>query len=129
MASPCYQADGTVNPSRFVKMSGNFKVQQANVDDVLAGISQESTHDAPGLSGSGSDAASSGEPVMVYGETEQCLLETGDSITGGDYLKADSLGRGVKADAGEAYGAQALQSAAAAGARVRVQVRLGLPAS
>jgi len=64
--------------------------------------------------------------MKYYGEGEVCLVEAGAAITRFDKVKADSVGRAVTiASSGttlQNIGARALQSAAAAGELILVQV-------
>jgi hypothetical protein len=107
-----YLAGGNIYPSRFVKLdantdaatpAGSFTVLQAadgtsNGGDPVIGISMEGT-DYPPINDShitvGGYAAIAGEPLKVYGEGEECLLEIGDTVATGDSLKPDSNGKGI----------------------------------
>lgn len=127
--TPAFIANGTILPSRFVKLDAtkDFAViQGAAATDSLIGISQEGTKDAPGVVGAGTDAASAGETLKVFGQGDVCLLEAGAAIVRGARLTSDATGRGVTAapaaGANNGIGAVALQSAAAAGEKIRVQV-------
>ncbi len=118
-------ASGNINPSRFVTKSGAYTVAQATAGAVAIGISQEGSREAP-LPGASSLAAVAGDPIRVYGDTENCLLEAGDVCANGALLKPDATGRGVTAATGEKYYAVAERGAAAAGVKMQVLMRSGV---
>ncbi|QDU97528.1 hypothetical protein [Lignipirellula cremea] len=127
--SPCYVAKGDIVPMRFVKVhSADFSVVQATANAAVRGVSQEGSRTAPTPDVSTLLAASSGETLLVYGETEDCLLEIADDVSPGDKLKSDANGKGVPiATTGttlQQIGAVALEGGAS-GDRIRVQVSLG----
>lgn len=122
---PGQTASGDINPSRFVTKSGAFTVAQAGAGAVAIGISHEGSKTAP-IPGASSLAASAGDPLAVYGDTEACLLEAGAAYAAGAYLKPDSTGRGITAASTEKYSAIAEQAAAAAGVKVIVNVKAGV---
>ena len=132
-SNPRYIAGGTIEPCRFVKAdaTGPFKViQAAAITDKIVGISQPGSHDAPGLSGSGTDAAVSGESINVLGLGEEGLLELGGTVDEGDYLRSDANGKGValaftfSGTATAFYGARALEAGISGDFR-RVQCQIG----
>lgn len=118
-----YIANGTVRPSRFVKLdqTAAFHVLEADAAEQVIGISDEGSRGAPGVGSA--NAALAGDPLKVYQETDVCLLEIG---SGGcdedDYLKSDADGKGVAASAGDSVGARALQPAIE-GDLIRVKVQ------
>lgn len=111
---PRFLAGGTIMPFRFVRLSSPFTVIQATgLTDRIIGISQPGTRQAPGTGGSG-EAALAGEPINVFGDGEEALLELGGTVAVGDYLRSDASGRGVAltftSGAGTAhFGARALE--------------------
>lgn len=128
---PRLVAGGDVYPSRFVKMSTTADDQglQATANDQLIGVSYEGGKFSP-LSDlvSSNPHAESGDPIGLYGDGEQCLLELGGSVTRGGRLKADADGKGVAiATTGttiQQFGAIALESGSS-GEKIRVFVLLG----
>jgi hypothetical protein len=125
MTSPNFVAGGTINPSTFVRITGNNTVSAASAaTQALAGIAQEWSKNAP-IPGATSEAAVSGDQVMVYGETAICLLQsTTAGWTAGDRLTSDANGAGVTASTTNFYGAIALTTLSGSGLG-RVQVLLG----
>jgi hypothetical protein len=125
MSSPNYIAGGDITPSRFVTISGSNTVTQADAaSDKIAGISQEWSKNAP-IPGASSLAAESGDPVMVYGNTDAAFLTaTSSGWTAGDRLTSNATGKGVTASGTDQYGAIALTTVTAEGLG-RVQVLLG----
>lgn len=100
MLAPGFRAGGTIEVSRFVKMgSADFTVVQAAAGtDMPIGVSQDGSHDTPGLSGSTDDAARSGHPLQVYVDGDVCLLCIGSGgVTRGDKIVSDANGKGVTA--------------------------------
>lgn len=91
-------AGGTINPSRFCKLSTTLDntVLECDANEPVVCISSESAQDAP-IPGSGADAAVSGEAFKAYFPGDFCLLELGGTVAPGDYLKSDADGKGVVA--------------------------------
>lgn len=127
MATPNFVANGTIQPSRFVKVdstSENAVIQAAASTDKLVGISQEWSKAAP-IPGATSEAADQGDSVKVYGVTDVCLLQsTTAGWTAGDRLTTDANGNGVTAGSTDEYGAVALTTLSGQGLG-RVQVIIG----
>lgn len=128
MTAPNFKAGGTINPSRFVKVStaADNTALQAGAGDYPIGISTPSQKLPPTPENSGStQAASSGDPIMIFGLGDICMLTAGSGgFTSGDKLKPDSSGQGITATTGAFFGAIALETAAS-GALGRVQVVIG----
>lgn len=131
--NPAFRAGGDIYPSRFVMLdtTDDHQVIQATAGLRVQGISQEWTKAAP-VSGASALAAADLDPITVYGEGQQCLLELGGSVTRGDRLKSDANGKGVAcATSGPVQnaGAIALESGSSGDLR-RVQVLIDtLPAT
>jgi hypothetical protein len=136
--NPRFIAGGTIDPCRFVKISTvageNFTVlQAAAATDSLFGISQEGSLDPPGVTGSADDAARANKTLRVHSDGQEALLELGDTVTQGDYLTSDNVGRGITLTMTgttlKYYGAVALESGLV-NEKIRVYVRPGpvLPA-
>lgn len=125
--NPNFMAGGDINPSRFVKMdpSNDNRVVQCGFNQMPLGVSQQGTQNTPTASNS-TLAAQSGNPIQVYGEGDSPpLLEFGATVTRGNQLRSDAVGRGIPAAAsGEAQkiGAYALESGLIS-EKHRVQVR------
>jgi hypothetical protein len=97
-AAQKYTAGGTIRPSRFVKLdtAADFSVLECDANERVIGVAQTGLRDAPGLNGAGTDAASTGEEVMVVHPGQVAPLELGSGgATAGDMLKADADGKGV----------------------------------
>lgn len=116
-----------IPPSRFVK---NFTTQVngvliADANAAVEGISQQAARTAP-IPGASTLAADTGESLSVYTAGCECQLEAGAVIVAGDYLKSDSVGRGVPSlttgTVLQNVGAVARQAAAGAGELIRVEV-------
>lgn len=126
---PNLVAGGNIRPCRFVKLSGSYNhtALECDANEAPIGIAQEGSNYPP-LSDLSLTvyAATSGQGLRIFGEGDVCLLEAGAEITRGARLKSDADGRGVPiASTGTAIqniGAVALQSAAAAGEKIQVQV-------
>ncbi len=126
---PTLMAAGDILPSRFVKLTGDHKAQQAGDNDVVIGVAQEGGNRPP-LSDlvTTVKAAESGQTFQLYGDGDVCLVEAGAAIQPGDRLKSDANGRAVPiATTGttiQNIGAIALEAASAAGELVRCQVKI-----
>lgn len=118
-------ASGDIYPSRFVKKSGPYTVAQSGAGEASIGISHEGSREAP-LPNASTLAAKTGDPIRVYGDTENCLLDAGAEVLDGAFLKPDSTGRGVTAGTGEEYYAIAERGASAADRKMQVLVRTGM---
>ena len=132
LESSNYVAGGTIRPSRFVfpDSTTDHRVVEGTANAEVDGVSQSGTNRVP-LSDivSTSYAAIVGEQVKVYGLGSFCLIEAGDAIANGEYLKSDSVGRAVKiATTGttiQNFGAKALATASAAGELIPAQIIIG----
>lgn len=128
--SPGFVATGTIAPSRFVKpnVALDHAVQQADAASLPIGISQENMKLAQfDLYAANTAAAASGDPINVYTEGEECLLELGGTVTAGVGLKPDADGKGVLATMGtDAIGARSLEQGVS-GDLIRVQVHIDNP--
>lgn len=117
------RAGGDINPSRFVKFTGEYTIGQAAAStDQPIGISQEGAKAAP-VPGASTLAAASGDYLFAYGESQICYLECGTTITAGQRLASDGDGKGVPAATGDWYGAVAEQDGSSG--LIRVQVLIG----
>ena len=140
---PGYLASGTIIRSRFVtRVNGlanttaatAYKVKQSVSGDIPVGVADVRVNVLPGSTAAGTTdplpAATDGQPIWVYRDTEAALLEAGAAITAGQFLKPDSVGRGVPLDGTNTsttqwYGARAEENASAAGQLIVVQVITG----
>lgn len=124
-------ANGTIRMSRFVRYdtTAPHRGLEGNANCKCIAVAQEGSNYPP-LSDLvvGGNAAVAGEYLRIYGNGDECLLECGDTVTTGDYLKSDAVGRGVPiAIAGtvlQRYGAIA-QEDGAVGHLIRVSVLIG----
>ena len=129
---PTLVAGGTIRTSRFVKLSSaaDNTALEADANEEAIGVSYEGSNYPP-LSDlvSTDNAAVEGQEFRVYGPGDVCQIVAGDAVTRGQKLKSDADGRGVPiATSGttlQRYGGFALESAAAAGERIRFMVLPG----
>lgn len=116
--SPNLISGGNVSPSVFVKLSTSADNTglQADANATIVGISGVNTKDPPGITGSTSYHAESGDMLELFGQGDICLLKAGSSgFTRGERLKSDANGYGTAiANSGSSQnvGAIALESAA-----------------
>ncbi len=91
---------------------------------MLPTVSAPKHRSSPRPGGESTLAAESGDPLHVYADGDECLLEAGEAITAGNWLKPDSQGRGIVIDntASDPIGARALEDAGAAGEKIKVRV-------
>ncbi len=125
MPTPNYTVGGNVNPSRFVKRTtdANNEVVEADANEAVVGVSGEAGRSAPIPEVTTNYAGIDGDKSMkVYGDGDTCMLEYGDTVVAGDYLKSDADGKGVPiATTGataQHIGAQALSAGAAGDKRL-----------
>lgn len=122
---PGYTASGTIEPSRFVDISGAYTVAQVSGAGAKAiGISHEGSCNAP-VEGALTAAATVGLPIRVYGDTETCLLELGGTVAAGAMIKSDASGKGVAAVSTNAFYAIA-QRGGVSGEKIPVIVKFGI---
>lgn len=93
---PNFRASGDIRPCRFVKISGNFTVAEADANEDAVGVAYQDGKFAPlnDLVTTNNHAAS-GDIVRLYSDGDVCLLEYGGTVTAGQYLKSDADGKGV----------------------------------
>jgi hypothetical protein len=85
-----YNAGGTVNPSRFVKLNDDETVvQSAAAADLTIGVSDYNPNATAAVSGERVDVVMEGIVTVTYGGT----------VTRGQIVMADSQGRAVNATA------------------------------
>lgn len=128
LSSVNFVAGGTINPCRFVSMiatgatPADFTVFQATAGagtegDVVHGVSQEGTSDWQST-----DAAAAGEQLRVHGAGEIALVECGNTVTAGVYVKSDANGKAIPvATDQDRVGGLALQ-AGALNTKIQVQI-------
>lgn len=90
---------GTIRPSRFVKLStaADYTLLEADANELIVGISDAGTRDAPIEDASGNIAAA-GDAFMYIPEGNVCILEIGSGgVTRGAAIKSDADGKGVLA--------------------------------
>lgn len=130
-ANVSYVASGQIACSRFVSQAPlPFYASEATAGAALLGISQEGSVNAPGLRGvTEFPAAEDGDRLKVYGQSDMAVLVVGDTVSAGQWLKADANAFGVPISltasaASENYGARALENCLSGGL-CRVQVDIG----
>ena len=131
MASSSKKANGNINVSTFVKFDPNNDnqiLQSTATSDNMFGVSGSGPRVFPLTLGSTTlydgFAAIAGEDCEVFGIGEVCLLRVGGTVSPGNYLTADSSGRGIAASTGNHYGAQA-EEAGTIDQLIRVRVLQG----
>ena len=117
-----YAAGGDINPCRFVVQSASADntVTESGANGVVIGISQEHARDAP-IPSASALAAASGDSVWIHtpsdASSRRCLLQLGDTVVRGGYLKSDADGKGVPiatdSQTTQNVGARAIQSGSA----------------
>lgn len=131
------KANGTINPSSFViidsSVTTGYNVIQASAATIpIVGISQAGPKVAPNLLAALGSTAPTTQPAAVAGDSLEIfnLGDVCDLVAGtagwnaGDPLTADATGAGVKATAGQWFGAWAFSNAAS-GELGQVQVAFG----
>lgn len=118
-------ATGNIYPRRFVKKDGAYQVAQCGAGESAFGISQAGTNTVP-IPGAGSYAAVEGQPLLVFGTDENCLLDASAAVDDGAFLKSDADGKGVTAATGEEFYAIAERGAAAEDEQMQVVFRAGI---
>ncbi len=131
---PALVANGNIFPSRFVTptTSTDHRGQQATANSPIIGITRDETNRPPivdpAITNPGYHAIA-GEPIRMIGDGEIGYIQSGDAITAGDRLKSDANGKAIPiattGDVLQQVGAIALESAAAADLKIRVQVQIG----
>ena len=113
-----FAAGGNVSPSVFVKITNDDTVSQCTTGDDVIGVSQAFTklfNDPL--------AAETGNPVGVYGESQECFIPYGGSITAGQRLGPTTGGLAIAVSSSVNSGAIALESGASGELhRVRIQI-------
>lgn len=95
--NPAFKANGTIRRCRFVKQdtSADNLVLEADANEAIVGISDESAQDAP-IPNASANAAEAGDMLRIYTIGKVCLLEVGTGgWTPGAELKSDADGKGV----------------------------------
>ena len=113
--------------ARFVKLSTAppGRCTQCGAGDKVYGISQLGLRRSPYVEATAGRVAAVDEPVGVFDDGEECLLEIGGTVTAFDRLKADANGKGVVTTTNlDEYGAIAFQSGVS-GDQIRVKVQRG----
>lgn len=90
-------AAGNINPCRFVKVttSENKRVEEADANETVIGVSQEGAQDAP-IPSASTLAAEDEDSLDIRGPGRVCkLVAGGGGWTAGDRLKSDADGKGV----------------------------------
>lgn len=108
---PSFQASADIATRRFVKISGNFTVNQCVAGEVAIGSSSDGSAEAP-IPGATSLAARTGELVRVFGLGETAPIEVGSAVTAGQFVKPDANGRAVPCVANDKYSGQVLRGQA-----------------
>lgn len=126
MGQQSFIANGDIYPCRFVELvtSTTGRVTQCGTGEKVYGISQMGLRRDPYIETSGR-AAIAGEPIMVFDDAEECLLELGGTVSAFDRLKSDTNGKGVATTTNlDEYGAIAIESGVA-GEQIKVKVQRG----
>ena len=125
--TPSFTANGNVNPSRFVKITGPMKVSQCTVAKERAfGVSQEALMDTPIPGASSTLAAEAGRQMGVFGPGETCLVQVGAAVTAGALLTGDVNGKAVATTtAGDIYHGIAMEDQATVDGKVLIFLQGG----
>lgn len=133
MAAPNYIAKGNILPSSIVTQAGqtDFGVIMATSATVpLCGVAQDGTWYAPGLLGSDSYAAHTGQEIRVFGIGDECLCVADTTITVNNLIKPASSGYGTPVLGTETtttyYVGRALEGTTGANILFRLVVNPGL---
>jgi len=115
--TPTFKAGANINPAVFCKLdtTAAYQIVQAGAGELAPFISQRGSKYAPGLSGSTTLVAESGDTgVQVFGQGEVTFLTAGSGgFVQGDKLKSDANGFGITTvTAADIYNAIALETAA-----------------
>lgn len=120
--TPSFTASGNISPSRFVKISGAFKVAQCTVaKERSVGVSQEGLMDTPIPGASSTLAAEAGRHVGVFGPGETALVQVGAAVTFGALLTGDANAKAIPTTtAGDIYHGIALEDQATVDGKVLI---------
>lgn len=120
--TPSFTASGNISPSRFVKISGAFKVAQCTVaKERSVGVSQEGLMDTPIPGASSTLAAEAGRHVGVFGPGETALVQVGAAVTSGALLTGDANAKAIPTTtAGDIYHGIALEDQATVDGKVLI---------
>lgn len=123
---PSYVASEDIAVSVFVNILANtdFQVEVCDAGDVAIGVSDYAPQDPVLPGGSLGPAATTGNPVRVFGLGETCEVLAGGTIQAGQYLKPDANGKAVACSSADKFSAIA-RSGGASGELVKVILELG----
>lgn len=128
-----WRASSNILPSTFTSpdtaQTGGYYSKQSDGTLPILGVSQEGVYNAPGTDADTGYAAVSGQPIAMYENDnyDEPLVQIGATVSAGQYLVSDSLGRAVPL-ANQATGAKyfiggmARQSSATVSSLVRMMV-------
>ena len=127
VSTPSFTASGDIAPSRFVKITGAFKVGQCTVaKERSVGVSQEGLVDTPIPGASSTLAAQAGRHVGVFGPGETCLVQVGAAVTAGALLTGDANAKAIPTTtAGDIYHGIALEDQATVDGKVLIWLQGG----
>lgn len=125
--APAYVASEDIPVSVFVNILVNtdHQVEVCDAGDVAIGVSDYAPQDPVLPGGSLGPAATTGNPVRVFGLNETCEVRAGGAIQAGQYLKPDLNGKAVAASTNDRYSAIARSGAGAADQLVKVIIEHG----
>ncbi len=107
----------------------DYQVKLADGTQPVIGIAQEGIKNFPGGPGNQVFCAVSGDFLSVYQDPEfnECLLEIGAAVTGGQMLVSDSVGRAIPfvptSSSAQYIGAEARDSGSTVGQLIRAVPR------
>lgn len=104
--NPSFIAGGDIFPARFVRITGEFTIQQCSAStQSIIGVSQEGTFAPPNLAtllgGTESKLAASvvngtGQSLKVFGLGDVCMIVAGTGgVTAGNKVKSDADGKAI----------------------------------
>lgn len=121
MAGSAKRASGDIRPCRFVTLSGDYEVAEANAGDYTAGVSQEGLRGPNTPDAAETLAAATGEQLTIYGPGEYCLLELAATLSAGALVKPNADGEAIAATVDAPVGA-VLECGGGDGDRVRALI-------
>lgn len=95
-----FYASGDINVCRFVAPVASTQgyVEQATASKVINGVSQSGDRLSPLAGGTAGLAATTGQPLLVYGRGRRALIKAGGTIAANQMVTSDASGQAVSAD-------------------------------
>ena len=117
------KAGGDILPSRFIKISADYTaVAATSENDLVFGISHDSTKAAPADGLASTKHAEDGDHVSYYKLGDSCLLELGGTVAAGALIEPGAAGVGVAAAGSNTLAGAVALEAGVSGELIRVQI-------